>query len=189
MIIFNFVQKNMKNSTTKIEIKEKINNLIKVKTAYNELIKNTDKEFTEKINQLNEQSVHVPLNLAKLMRQALIDKKTNTKEFRDYVKQFSELINYVNSDDSTNENISLPSSNDGYYDEEEIMKSDKIKASNINSLNTNSHDDSDNISLSDDDEDDDLLHNLESIQLDMKQYISQNYDVQDDFGSSSSNEN
>ena len=83
-ICFFLMQKNLAQ-----EIQNKTSKLLEIKKRYNDLVKAVDEEFSEQINQYNEKKIHVPLELAKSILQALKKGNTKSEEFKNYVQQSS----------------------------------------------------------------------------------------------------
>ena len=172
------------------QIRAKAEKLLEAKRKYNNLVRSVDEEFADKMKQLSEQCVHVPLSLANQITEALTKGKTKTKEFKNYVQQLSDVLNYIESDFSNSSEQDL-SYHQSLNSDENIqqntnheinMNSDSNQSFNLNesnNSNTSNHA-ADELTLSSNNSDD-ILNHLNSMQLDMNQYINQNYENQEDF--------
>lgn len=169
------------------EIQIKTAKLLEIKKRYNDLVKAVDEEFSEKINQFNEKKIHVPLDLAKPILQALKKGNTQSEEFKNHVKQFSELINFISDSESesesdhhylinkNDENIEGDSQPDDNSENESPLQSIVSNKNDFDIANTE-----EDALISGDDGSDDSLNQIDDVQLDMEQFINQNYDAQED---------
>lgn len=174
----------MKNIAQEIQIKTA--KLLEIKKRYNDLVKAVDEEFSEQIKLFKEKKIHVPLDIAKPILQALMQKNTKSEDFTNYVQQFSELISFISDSETESESdhhytIDQNDTNlEGDLQPEDNSDVDMLLKSNVSNNNdiegTEAEED---ILISGDENSDDSLNQLGDIQLDMDQYINQNYDVQE----------
>ncbi|OHT08878.1 hypothetical protein TRFO_22461 [Tritrichomonas foetus] len=168
------------------QIQEKSTRLLEAKKRYNSLVKAVDMEFTDKMTQLSESCVHVPLELANTIAKALEERNIKSDAFRSYVQQLSEILEYIDSDISNSSDQQDLSFHDSFQlDEESQSEILNSMNSELNSDNNDllkndlSENENDELSLSGDGSGDAMQH-LKSMKLDMNQFINQNYNVQDD---------
>lgn len=169
------------------EIQNKTSKLLEIKKRYNDLVKAVDEEFSEQINQYNEKKIHVPLELAKSILQALKKGNTKSEEFKNYVQQFSDLISYVVDSESESESDhhffndgnseNLDGGSQPYDNSENESPIQSVTSHNNNDLE--GADTEEDVLISGDEGSEDSL-NIDDVKLDMDQFINQNYDFQED---------
>ena len=125
------------------------------------------------------------MELAKSIFETLKKGNAKSEEFKNYVKQFSELINYISDSDSesenhylipqSGENIEIDSQLEDVSENESPLQSIVTKSNDFEGADTE-----EDALISGDEGSDDSLNQLGEVQLDMDQFINQNYDVQED---------
>lgn len=132
-------------------IKQKTAELIELKTAYNKLVADTDQEFSEKVEKLNENKIHIAMKLAKKCLSAI---KENRSLLPRAIRQLEEILDSIEMESA-----------DSLHDERDhsdALQSD-IASDDNDPLKSN------DVLLSGDDDDLDL----DGVTLDIDAYIKQ----------------
>lgn len=154
------------------DIQGKTEKLTQLKLRYNELVKTVDDELSEQILHFNEKKIHIPLDIAKPILQALKTGNTKGENFISSVQQFAELINFFS--DSEIEDVDASSVNEQNL---QYLSNSNQKSALKSDDSLSIQQKSDNFS----DDNSDVLNNFDSIHLNMNEYIEKNYNDDDDF--------
>ena len=91
----------MQSNDLKSQIKEKTKLLVEAKTRYNQLVRSVEKELKDKIDQLKDPYIHVSLDLAGRVVDAL---DNDFSKLPDCVRDLQRVLSLMKEEEDINEN-------------------------------------------------------------------------------------